>query len=59
PVGPPSSSTPLSSIRLTTSAVPSGTASASPSASPVFNSAGRNAASFGAVMAGFLAAFAL
>ncbi|KAJ5255408.1 hypothetical protein N7505_010559 [Penicillium chrysogenum] len=52
--------TPLSSIRLTTSAVPSGTASASPSASsPVFNSAGRNAASFGAVMAGVLAAFAL
>ncbi|CAI7619432.1 unnamed protein product [Penicillium viridicatum] len=59
PVGPPSSSTPLSSIRLTTSAAPSGTASASPSASPVFNSAGRNAASFGAVMAGVLAAFAL
>ncbi|KAJ5410397.1 uncharacterized protein N7487_004756 [Penicillium crustosum] len=52
--------TPLSSIRLTTSAIPSGTASASPSASsPVFNSAGRNAASFGAVMAGVLAAFAL
>lgn len=59
PVGPPSS-TPVSSIRLTTSAIPSGTASASPSASsPVFNSAGRNAASFGAVMAGVLAAFAL
>ncbi|KAJ5615987.1 hypothetical protein N7537_001101 [Penicillium hordei] len=59
PVGPPSS-TPLSSIRLTTSAIPSGTASASPSASsPVFNSAGRNVASFGAVMAGVLAAFAL
>ncbi|CAG8049441.1 unnamed protein product [Penicillium nalgiovense] len=59
PVGPPSRP-PLTSIRLTTSAVPSGTASASPSASsPVFNSAGRNAASFGAVMAGVLAAFAL
>ncbi|KAJ6138253.1 hypothetical protein N7471_004739 [Penicillium samsonianum] len=59
PVGPPSS-TPLTSVRLTTSAIPTGTASASPSASsPVFNSAGRNAISFGAVMAGVLAAFAL
>ncbi|KAJ5795389.1 uncharacterized protein N7518_003929 [Penicillium psychrosexuale] len=54
PVKPPTS-TPLTSIRLTTSAVPT----ASPSATPVFNSAGRNAISFGAVMAGVIAAFAL
>ncbi|KAJ5550862.1 hypothetical protein N7535_001199 [Penicillium sp. DV-2018c] len=57
PVGP--TSRPWSSIRLTTSAA-TGTATAAPSASsPVYNSAGRNAISFGAVMAGVLAAFAL
>ncbi|EKV07542.1 Cell wall beta-glucan synthesis [Penicillium digitatum] len=56
----PSSSTPLASVRLITSATPSGTASASPlNSPPAFNSAGRNAVSFGAVMAGVLAAFAL
>ncbi|KAJ5499948.1 Cell wall beta-glucan synthesis [Penicillium expansum] len=59
PTAPPPAP-PLSSVRLTTSAIPTGTASASASASsPVFNSAGRNAASFGVVMAGVLAAFAL
>ncbi|KAJ5294180.1 hypothetical protein PENANT_c028G04915 [Penicillium antarcticum] len=63
PVGSPSSIPWVSSARpSTTSAavIPSGTASASPSASsPVFNGAGRNAISFGAVFAGVLAAFAL
>ncbi|KAJ5960226.1 Cell wall beta-glucan synthesis [Penicillium vulpinum] len=59
PVGPPSSR-PWTSIPLTTSAAATGTSSAAPSASsPAFNSAGRNVISFGAVMAGVLAAFAL
>jgi hypothetical protein len=58
PVGP--TTRPWTSIRLTTSA-PSGTATAAPSASsPVYaGAAGRNVISFGAVMAGVLAAFAL
>lgn len=48
-----------SSARASTIA-PSGTASASPSASsPVFNGASTNAISFGAVFAGLLAAFAI
>ncbi|CAI7573452.1 unnamed protein product [Penicillium glandicola] len=61
PVGAPSSR-PWTSIRLTatSAAIPSGTASAAPSSSsPVFNGAGRNAISLGAVMAGVLAVFAL
>ncbi|KAJ5748793.1 uncharacterized protein N7511_010489 [Penicillium nucicola] len=63
PVGSPSSIPWISSARASATsvaAIPSGTASASPSASsPVFNGAGRNAISFGAVFAGVLAAFAL
>ncbi|KAJ6043881.1 hypothetical protein N7499_006391 [Penicillium canescens] len=62
PVSSPSSIPWVSSARTsaTSTAIPSGTASASPSASsPVFNGAGRNAISFGAVFAGVLAAFAL
>ncbi|KAJ5773499.1 hypothetical protein N7457_008395 [Penicillium paradoxum] len=49
------------SIRLTTSAAPTGVTSAAPAASsPVYTgAAGRNVISFGAVMAGVLAAFAL
>ncbi|KAJ5185176.1 Cell wall beta-glucan synthesis [Penicillium cf. griseofulvum] len=60
PVGPPSSR-PWTSIPLTTTAAgPTGTSSATPStSSPAFNGAGRNAISFGAVMAGVIAAFAL
>jgi hypothetical protein len=62
PVNSPTSIPWVSSARTsaTSAAIPSGTASASPSASsPVFNGAGRNAISFGAVFAGVLAAFAL
>ncbi|KAJ5468144.1 hypothetical protein N7475_005896 [Penicillium sp. IBT 31633x] len=60
PVGPPTSR-PWTSIRLTPSAAPTGTASATPAtSSPAYTgAAGRNVISLGAIMAGVLAAFAL
>ena len=63
PVPPYSTRVPIRSTMLS-SAVPSGvaatgTASASPSSTPVFNGAGRNAISFGAIAAAAFAVFAL